>query len=357
MAPASSLAALEPLWVANLFDPLRLELGGKEFGQPAFARDGKILVVADRMGMVRAFDSKKGGVLWTRDLGDPISSPITPLDDQRALILTGGGFMHVLNLDDGSDDWKETRKTQGGYHSAPLVHGPLIVAIDDANRVLAVTRDGRFVFDVGIRTPGEFSLFGEATPVTDGKRIFVGFAEGTVAALDPIRGSRIWEYSLEAETTRASDAQAGPVIRGDRLYVGSTQSGLVALDTKDGRKLGQVGLPGLVQMVDAPSGEVYAFSWDQKVYRLEFSDKVAPRVTWVVKGNGAAGRPALTESLLLYCNGDGLVALDRASGVARAIRRVGGGCSGGVATAPGRAAHILDRGSVVVWRVYGGEGR
>ena len=224
--------------------------------------------------------------------------------------------------------------------------------MDDANRVLAVSRAGKFVFDVGIRSPEEFSLFGEATPRTDGKLIFVGFADGTVAALEPSAGKRAWEYLLPSETPKASDAQAGPVVRGGKVYIGSTQAGLVALSTSDGRKLGHMEMKGLYQLVDAPSGEIYAFSWEGNVYRLEFGKEVMPRISWGISGAGSAGPPGLMRSQLLFCNGDGLVGLDRATGETRSFRRMSGGCSGGVATAPGLAAHLMGNGALIVWKVY-----
>ena len=352
LLPSAAQADLEALWIQRLYDPGQMDVGGKEFGQPAFFDEGRVLVVGDSKGVVRAFKVETSEVLWERKLIDAITAPITALDEGTVLVLTGAGSLRALNLSDGKDVWNEPRKSQGGFHSAPLIHGPLVVAQDDANRVLAVTRDGRFAFDVGIRTPEEFSLFGESSPVTDGRFIFVGFTDGTVAALEPAGGKRAWEYLLPSESSKASDAQAGPVLRNGRVYIGSTQAGLVSLNAADGRKLGAMEMKGLYQLVDAPSGEIYAFTWSGKVYRLEPGKDALPRVAWGVRDVGSAGSPGLTRMQIIFCNGDGLVALDRATGKTRSFRKMGGGCVGGVATASGLAAHLVGDGAVMVWKVY-----
>ncbi len=352
LAVTPAHAGLHPLWSAPLYDLAALEAGPKEQGTPTFLQGGARLVSADRTGTVRLFDATTGVELWKRKLGEAVVAQPVELAGGRVLLAGGDGHLRVVEAATGDDVWVESRPGQAGFHVAPLVHGPMVVALDAANAIAGRTVDGRFVFSFEeVPPPNELSLFGQSRPATDGRSIFVGLSDGTVASLSPVGRPR-WQVSLPAESPRAADAQAGPVVVGGRLYVGSTQSGLAVLDAATGRREAWIQeLGGLIHLRAADDGAVFAFSWRGEITRLVPREKGAPAVSWRVRVPGVPGPPALTSRGVLFCNGPGVMLLDRATGAMRDWRRFDRGCIGGVAVAPGLAAHIVDGGRLVVWKV------
>ena len=78
-----------------------------------------------------------------------------------------------------------------------------------------------------------------ATPVCDGKRVFVAFGTGIVTAFD-LQGKRLWTVHVEGPTQGFGHA-ASPVLAGGRLIV--HYQDLVALDLENGKELWRTELP------------------------------------------------------------------------------------------------------------------
>src|SRR5262245_35363485 len=109
--------------------------------------------------------------------------------------------------------------------------------------------------------------YSSATPVTDGKHIYVIFGNGLAACYD-LEGKRQW-LKLVEHPTAAYGHGASPVLVGDKLLVHF--SDLVALNTKDGREEWRVKIPpnhgtamhtrlGGVDVVIHPHGQVVRVS-------------------------------------------------------------------------------------------------
>jgi outer membrane protein assembly factor BamB len=139
--------------------------------------------------------------------------------------------------------------------------------------------------------------FSAATPVTDGKNVFVAFGNGLVACFD-LEGDRKWLKLIEH--SNAPYAHSGsPVLAGDRLLIHFTD--LVALDTKTGAESWRLKLPtshgtplvtrvGEVDIVLTPKG-VLVRAQDGKV---------------LAEGLGSCGSnsPVLHEGTVYYVRGE-----------------------------------------------------
>ncbi len=109
--------------------------------------------------------------------------------------------------------------------------------------------------------------YSAATPVTDGKHVYVIFGNGLAACYD-LEGKRQWLKLVEHPTV-AYGHGASPVLVGDKLLVHF--SDLVALNTKDGSEEWRVKLPpnhgtamhtrlGAVDVIIHPQGQVIRVS-------------------------------------------------------------------------------------------------
>src|SRR5262249_21119122 len=109
--------------------------------------------------------------------------------------------------------------------------------------------------------------YSSATPVTDGKHVYVIYGNGLAACYD-LDGKRQWLKLIEHSTTTYGHG-ASPVLVGDKLLVHFAD--LVALDVKDGSEAWRVKIPpsygtamhtriGKTDVVIHPQGQVIRVS-------------------------------------------------------------------------------------------------
>ncbi len=351
LLPAAASAHLDPLWVIPLYERAAMETGPREFGQPAFVRDGQIIIVGDRMGGLHAFDVPARTKIWERNLGEGVVAPPVALDNDHVVIADVAGRLRLIKIDTGEDAWSAPVQNPASFHSPPLIFGDTINILDSNDRLLSTTQKGIFRFEVGARTPQEFSLFKESTPATDGKRLFVGLSSGDVKAFDLNSGEQLWRTEVTTRSGHLNDVQAGPVVRENWVYVGSPRAGLVSLNAVTGDINQRVLLNGLTELVSSATGELYGLTWTGRVARIELDKQGLASIVWSTDAPGVPRTPALTNESIFYCNGLGLVSISRRTGRIKDYRTFSGGCVGGVATAPGLVAHMLNDGSLILWRV------
>jgi outer membrane protein assembly factor BamB len=344
-------ASLEPAWTYRLYEAGDLEKGVKEFGQPVFSQDGKLLLAPGRDGHIWAFDTSTHQVLWKRKLLNRVVAQPAMLSEGRAIIADTGGEIRLIRLDTGEDLWESTIKTQGSFHGRILVHGPILSALDSANRLVAATLSGRFLFDIGQQEGRGFDLFSEATPATDSKAIFVGFSNGNIASVDPIKGGINWERELPQRGAKIQDIQAGPIIFGDYVLAGGPGTGLHVLHKDTGETVASLKMPGVVQLIHSSATQAYAMTWRGELFEVLVDPSGQLKVLWSSEFPGVPGPAALTDRSILFCNGTGLLSLSRADGQVQSYRTFAEGCASGVATTHGRAAMISANGELMVWRV------
>ena len=111
----------------------------------------------------------------------------------------------------------------------PLVAGPYVVAVLSSGSVLALTRDqGHLVWETQVGPRGKRLT----SPVSDGRRVFVGARDG-VYALSLLDGSRQWVYRTGAYVT------ASPTLAGDLLCIAGDDRHLYGVDRRTGSLLWQ----------------------------------------------------------------------------------------------------------------------
>jgi len=348
---SSAQAALEPAWTHRLYESGELEKGVKEFGQPVFSADGKLLLASGRDGHIWAFDTATHKVLWKRKLLNRVVAQPALLSEGRAIVADTGGEIRLIGLENGEDVWNSTIQTQGSFHGKIMVHGPIFSALDSANRLVAATLTGHFLFDVGQQESHGFNLFSESTPTTDSKAIFVGFSNGNVASVHPTKGSINWERELPHQSAKIQDIQAGPILFGNNLLAGGPGTGLHLLHKDSGKIVFSLKMPGVVQLIPAGEDRAYALTWSGGLSEIAVEAEGKISVLWSTHFPGVPGPAALTEHSILFCNGNGLLSLSRKDGSVQSYRTLAEGCASGVATTQGRAAMISATGELMVWRV------
>jgi outer membrane protein assembly factor BamB len=218
-----------------------------------------------------------GGVRqsWTASAGDGSSktgrvtaSPI--VSDGRVYTLDASGVVSAFSLGGGSPVWR-----------ASLAPTP------DANKPAKAFKIDN-IFSLGGGPDGGGYGGGIAA---DGGRIFAASGFGTLIALDPASGKRIWEKNLGAPV------RSSPTASGERVFVVTTEGRLVCVSAVDGTELwvGR-GLPqaanlalnpspavdGDIVVAPFPSGDIMAFkitdgtpAWTENLSRTRSTSQIA----------------------------------------------------------------------------------
>src|SRR5690606_17039645 len=93
--------------------------------------------------------------------------------------------------------------------------------------------------------PADFALLGESGPAYAEGRVYVGFSDGQLAALDAATGGVVWTRDLSPEHDKFQDVDTTPVVRDGVVYAASAAAGLYALKADTGDIVWTAALSGV----------------------------------------------------------------------------------------------------------------
>lgn len=228
-------------------------------------------------GVLAALNPKTGATLWEARLSGSTMSDGTPVVAGGKVFVGNQTADRVLAFDAGTGArlWQSQNLLGGWQDGIPTVAGGLVY-IGSNNKLAA--KDIRTGADVwSYASPGTSHVPGNATPaaaaVADGTA-YMGFPDGTVAALHALTGAPLWTQRLPG-VLDAGGVHSSPAVSGDTIYVGSNNGVFYALDRATGAIVWQREVGSWVSAGPAISGNTVVFgAWDGNLYAL-----AAPRST------------------------------------------------------------------------------
>lgn len=234
-------------------------------GTPAVA-DGKVIFVqAD--GSIICLNLSNGAPVWVFE-ADVEGMGLTIVDgaavgDGKVYVAKGDGALYAMNLADGSSAWKY-KSSSYELRTAPTFGAGFVMLGEQSGKFSMIDpKSGKRISGGGaggaVNTPvindGDvyFSSWDGSVqrvqikgivpkwntkvndpvttkPVIGGGRVFVGTANGLVAALSVEGGNMLWRYETNGGTVSAT-----PVLIGDALIVTGGQGTIFVLDAATGR--------------------------------------------------------------------------------------------------------------------------
>lgn len=224
-----------------------------------------------------ALDATSGNELWrTGSLGGSfLPHSFAAVGDDHVYVGAGGGTISAVDPDDGQVVWQAS-PAGGWMRSTPMyAHGKVLMNYQGDQLVALDADTGAVAWRY--RSPGDSFLFGNGTAsvpaVADGTA-YVGFADGSVSAIDLESGSLQW-------TQRTGDGViSSPAVSGGYLYVGSNDGHLYGLDRATGQPLWDHEIGTWVASSPAVTGNtVVAGAWDGNLYAFT-ADGREPTERW-----------------------------------------------------------------------------
>jgi outer membrane protein assembly factor BamB len=204
----------------------------------------------------------------------PIGLQMPAVDKDFVYIGADGQGFYGLEATTGREIWFAETPSHG-FHSSSLRYKDLIIYGTDEGRIFArhyFTGKEEYSVDVGAAVEGRPVLCGErlllhlrnhslvaldvntgkilwntlrsvplsltsqgsSTPACQGNKIFVGFADGQVAAFQLEDGQLLWENRPNFGT-KFIDLDAGPMLYGESLFIAGVSSSLQVINQQTGR--------------------------------------------------------------------------------------------------------------------------
>lgn len=200
--------------------------------------DGVIYTVGAR-GIVQANEAATGKALWQRDLELVVSAGLT-VADGMVLLGTAKARVIALNSENGDELWR-VKVPSEVLAPVAVSHNLVIVRSVDGVTVALSADAGAQIWRFDSSVPA-LSLRGDALPVVSDEQVFLGLANGRVAALSIYDGVVQWEATVmtpkgRTDLERIIDVDVTPLVVGDVLYVAAYQGRVVALSKLTGSML------------------------------------------------------------------------------------------------------------------------
>ncbi|NUM89014.1 MAG: PQQ-binding-like beta-propeller repeat protein [Bdellovibrionales bacterium] len=198
-------------------DYARMNAGQGQFtsGSPVIAGE-KVIFGSDRFGLM-AVNKYTGQKIWRRGIPDGVSAQILVLKDR---LYVGGddGVFRCLDVASGAEAWATNLGLS--VQGQPLLLQDRIVTatMDDAVHALD-PQTGKVLWSYRRSTDTRTKIHGGGNPTLFGGKVWVGFSDGSLLALDPRDGAVSSEQSWK-DNSKFHDVDARPVAwRGGLLVV------------------------------------------------------------------------------------------------------------------------------------------
>ncbi|MDE1478285.1 outer membrane protein assembly factor BamB [Xenorhabdus bovienii] len=259
---------------------------GQYYSHLSPAWQGSTVYVADRTGVVKAFEVDTGKELWATDLSEKagfLSSRLPALlsggltvSGERLYVGTEQAKVIALDTTNGKVEWESS--VAGEALSRPVVSDGLVL-IHTGNGLLQALNEinGSAVWSVNMDTPS-LSVRGESAPAVAYGAAIVGGDNGRISAVLMSQGQFIWQQRIaqmtgSTEIGRLNDVDMTPVISNNIIYAIAYNGNLVAMDMRSGQLIWKRDIGSVNEMV-VTDDHIFIVDQNDRILSLRKNDGV-----------------------------------------------------------------------------------
>lgn len=334
---------LRAAWAVRLYTNRLLAVSPRDRAKCAWVGRHRLVVCGSRVGLVVALDPDFGGVVWKmRARGAVFGRPC--VSGGGVAVTSSDGCLYMLDAATGRRK-AEFCPGAGAIHSSPLCGDGLVYFVTVQDRLFAVKAQSlEPAFSYTREQPEGLVGQGSSPGALKGGRLFAGFSDGTLVALDAREGRVEWTAKVARSKGMAElrDVEWVTVLPDGRVYAALVREGPVVLDAGSGKVTfrGSFLGPGLPVFVDdkliftTSLGEVVALNRDtlETVYVRQLPScaydpvvvfrwlvvgtddalfVIDPKDGWPVHGihfvSGVRSAPLAVKNRLFFVTGQGFV--------------------------------------------------
>lgn len=316
VAPALRHAIAHYQWRAQLVAATDLESNPRNRVTPAIDLERGLVYVGGLDHGIHALRASDGLAIWRyQTLGAVEGSAV--LDRGTLFVGCDDGALYALDGLTGALRWRFP--TTAEVVREPVVTADTVFMVNADDTVFAINRvTGEQRWRYHRDPPGGITASGHAGLLSARDRLFTGFSDGTVVALDPADGTPSWERDTAAdaeendanEAHRVIDVDTTPVLLDGSLFVASQSTGLYALDPAGGGVRWRLDWLTASSSLASDGRHLYATSSTLGLVKIDPTDGSVP---WARDlGSGAMRVQDAGDGLLLVPSGSQALWLVRA---------------------------------------------
>lgn len=279
------------LHAVNSFTGKRLgwvDLGEAIEGSPILDHGIAIVAISNSRESLLAFDLSANRILWKRDCGDIVTSPL--LFQQRIYVGNVEGKFFCVDHNDGSAVWtfslSENTKRKGIRSSAGGEGNTIVFGAEDG---------GVYALDAGTGKQRWMYRTGSpvvASPAIADTTVYIGGLDGAFYSIDLNSGKLRWRFPTGA------GIYASPAIAGNLAIIGTTGGNLLALNRHDGSLAWKSVFESVIDAGAVVAGDVvYVGTLSKQFYALRLSDG---SILWKKEMDGRVKTPAAVAHGRVY---------------------------------------------------------
>jgi outer membrane protein assembly factor BamB len=191
---------------------------------------------ASASGKVSAVSRETGQALWSVNVGRPLTAGISG-DSSLLFVATGDGEVFSLRREDGTRVW--SARVASEVIASPVAGPDHVVVRSIDGKVYSLDKNtGRQRWRFSYKVPA-LSLHGNGRPLVGSDGVLVGLDNGKLVALHGADGQVSWELSLSegggrSEVERLNDLDADIRAGGKYVYAVNYQGTLAQIDPSRG---------------------------------------------------------------------------------------------------------------------------
>lgn len=223
---------LSSVWIKNI-DP-SYETGNLPvaLNSPLIAK-GFVFNGSNEKGMI-AYELKTGRELWTQEEKGSFHAPPVFHND---MIIYGTTEGRIFARDYLSGKLIYSVDLGASVEASPtLSKGRIVFHLRNHKIITLDVQTGKILWAYKRSVPFATTIQRSSTPLIYNNKIYVGFADGYVAAMSIEDGMILWEQKI-VSGSKFVDVDATPVIFNKKLLIGSISGPVVELDIKTGKIL------------------------------------------------------------------------------------------------------------------------
>jgi outer membrane protein assembly factor BamB len=218
------------------------------------------------------FDRFKGQRKWFKKISGRIVSQAV-IHGDTYIVGTTSGTIYSFNRSNGNKGWKKPYQADGEILSTPILikldkHPPLVVFTTSNNKMYALNANtGEWKWLYRRDPPEQLTVRGQAPATYADGLVFSGFSDGTVSAINPKTGAKVWERSIKS-SDRFPDVDSGIVVNEGQVFASSYSGSFYALKAKTGKIIWKQKIRAATRPV-VSDGHVFVSTSNGSIYKLD----------------------------------------------------------------------------------------
>lgn len=180
---------------------------------------------------IRAFLRRSGRQQWSLNLFNGVEAGAS-LDGNRLYFGSNNGIFYCVDVNTGQILWKQNLHTEA--LARPLIHGGFVYHVAGNNNLYAFNKNsGEILWVQPNSAKSNMTIRGQTPPVFEKGILYLGFSDGTFAAINAQNGRRLWSKRI-GDDKKFNDVDARAVLTDQCILVSSYANALYCLSKDNG---------------------------------------------------------------------------------------------------------------------------